>query len=147
VAPAFGITASELRNQTVDAADVVGARRSRTLVTDAMVDAWIQSIEPDTRVARAVHLLEDETVDATAVALSLSARQLHRTFEVNVGVGPKSFQRVRRFQRFLQRAEAGATLASAAADAGYSDQAHMSRDVRGLSGLTPSRLIAERIAG
>jgi methylphosphotriester-DNA--protein-cysteine methyltransferase len=54
---------------------------------------------------------------------------------------------VRRFQRFLRRAETGASLASAAADAGYSDQAHMSRDVRGLSGLTPARLIAERIAG
>ena len=147
VAPAFGVTASELRNQTVDAADVVGARRSRALVTDAMVDAWIQSIEPDARVARAVRLLEADTVDATAVALGLSARQLHRTFDVNVGVGPKSFQRVRRFQRFLQRAETGASLASAAADAGYSDQAHMSRDVRGLSGVTPSRLIAERIAG
>jgi len=146
VAPSFGVTASELRNRTVDATDVVGARRSRALVAEPALDDWIQSIEPDARAARAVRLLEVGTVDEAAAALGLSARQLHRIFEVNVGVGPKAFQRVRRFQRFLQRAEAGVPLASAAADAGYSDQAHMSRDVRGLSGLTPARLIAERVA-
>jgi AraC-like DNA-binding protein len=147
VAPAFGVTASELRNRTVDAADVVGARRSRVLVDERSIDEWIRSIEPDARAARAVRLLDDLTVDTTAAALGLSPRQLRRIFEVNVGVGPKSFQRVRRFQRFLQQAEAGVPLASAAAEAGYSDQAHMSRDVLGLSGLTPSRLVAERTGG
>ena len=146
VAPVFGVTASELRNRTVDAADVVGTRRSRALATETALDDWIRSIEPDARAARAVRLLEDDTVDEVASSLGLSARQLHRIFEVNVGVGPKAFQRVRRFQRFLQRADAGVPLASAAADAGYSDQAHMSRDVRGLSGITPARLIAERTA-
>jgi AraC-like DNA-binding protein len=147
VAATFGVEASELRNQTVDLADVLGSRRSRALVIDDAMDAWIRSIEPDARAAVAVRLLERNPVDAAATMLGLSGRQLRRVFEVNVGLGPKSFQRVRRFQRFLQRAEVGAPLASAAFEAGYSDQAHMSRDVRGLSGLTPARLIAERVGG
>jgi AraC-like DNA-binding protein len=145
VAATFGVEGSELRNQTVDLADVVGSRRSRALVADDVMDTWIRSIEPDARVSVAVRLVEHNTVDATATKLGLSGRQLRRIFEVNVGIGPKSFQRVLRFQRFLQRAEVGAPLASAAFEAGYSDQAHMSRDVRGLSGLTPGRLIAERV--
>jgi AraC-like DNA-binding protein len=145
VAPAFAVTASELRNRAVDAADVLGTRRSRELVAGAAVDAWVRSIEVDGRVATAVRLLEGDTVDIAAESIGLSARQLRRVFESNVGLGPKSFQRVRRFQRFLQRAEIGAPLATAAAEAGYSDQAHMSRDVRSLSGLTPAQLIAERV--
>jgi len=147
VARAFAVDASELRNRSVDFADVVGARRSRTLVQDRALDAWIRSIEPDARVTAAVRLLELGTLDAAAESLGLSTRQLRRVFESNVGLGPKSFQRVRRFQRFLRRAEGGTALAAAAADAGYSDQAHMSRDVHGLSGLTPARLIAERVGG
>jgi methylphosphotriester-DNA--protein-cysteine methyltransferase len=147
VAPAFGVTASELRNRTVDAADVVGTRRSRALRTDASIDAWIGTIEPDARAAVAVGLLEHDNVEATAAALGLSVRQFRRVFECTVGLGPKSFQRVRRFQRFLQRTDAGAPLASAAFDAGYSDQAHMNRDVRDLSGLSPARLVVERVAG
>jgi len=145
VAPAFGVSASELRNRSLDLEDVVGARRGRALVRERALDAWIRSVEPDARVAFAVRSLEDETVDATAATLGVSGRQLRRDFERTVGLGPKSFQRVRRFQRFLQRAELGAGLASAAAEAGYSDQAHMSRDVRGLTGLTPALLVAERV--
>lgn len=147
VASAFGVAATELRNQSVDLADVVGARRSGSLLRDGALDAWIRSIEPDARIAAAVRLLDEETVDAAADALGLSGRQLRRVFESAVGLGPKSFQRVRRFQRFLRRAESGASLASSSADAGYSDQAHMSRDVRALSGLSPARLVAQRALG
>ena len=146
VAPAFDVAASELRNQTLDFADVVGARRSRALVRERALDAWIRSIEPDTRVAAAVQLLENDTVDVTAESLGLSGRQLRRVFESTVGLGPKSYQRVVRFQRFLQRAERGEPLASASATAGYADQAHMTREVRRLSGLTPALLVAERTA-
>jgi AraC-like DNA-binding protein len=35
-------------------------------------------------------------------------------------------------------------LAAASVDAGYADQAHLTREVRALSGLTPARLLAER---
>jgi len=138
VAAAFRVDASELRNQNVDLSDVVGSRRSRDLV------AWVRGVEPDRRAAAAVRLLERESVDATADALGLSSRQLRRLFDAHVGVGPKTFQRVLRFQRFVQHADEGVPLARAAADAGYSDQAHMSREVLRMSGVTPRHLVRER---
>ena len=74
----------------------------------------------------------------------MSARQLRRIVLHATGLGPKAHQRVVRLQRFLSRAEAGAGLARAAAVAGYADQAHMTREVRRLSGLSPAALLAER---
>ena len=48
-----------------------------------------------------------------------------------------------RFQRFLARARNGdGDLARTAADLGYADQAHLTRECVRLSGLTPARLAA-----
>jgi AraC-like DNA-binding protein len=49
-------------------------------------------------------------------------------------------QRVLRLRRFLAQAGPGA-LARAATEAGYADQAHLSRDCRALTGLTPGELL------
>jgi methylphosphotriester-DNA--protein-cysteine methyltransferase len=89
-------------------------------------------------------LLKTRSVADTADELSITTRQLQRSVLAEVGLAPKSFQRVARFQRFLRSAERGVALGRAAVEAGYADQAHLTREVRRLSGLTPSRLIAER---
>lgn len=50
-----------------------------------------------------------------------------------------------RLQRFLASAERSRTgLAAAAADAGYADQPHLTREVVDLTGTTPARLLEER---
>jgi AraC-like DNA-binding protein len=82
----------------------------------------------------------------TAVAedLGLSERQLRRRVEDAVGYPPRTLARILRFQRFLRaarRAGAGRHLAVLAADAGYADQAHLTRESRGLSGLPPAALL------
>jgi methylphosphotriester-DNA--protein-cysteine methyltransferase len=63
-----------------------------------------------------------------------------------VGYGPRTLGRVPRFQRLLAGLRRPATgsepLARLALNAGYADQAHMSREARRLSGLTPSALAA-----
>ena len=86
------------------------------------------------------------TVAASARAAGLSERQLRRRFERAVGYGPSTLARVLRFQRFLRRAHApesrAAPLARLAAEAGYADQAHLARECRRLSGLSPSSLLA-----
>ena len=80
--------------------------------------------------------------------LGVSERQLRRRFDQTVGYGPKTLDRVLRFQRFVSRDAAIAggdeRLARLAADLGYSDQAHLTRDCVALSGLTPSALVASR---
>ena len=57
-----------------------------------------------------------------------------------------------RFQRFVRRIDASAgapdprplDLAAAAAEAGYADQAHLTRECAALSGLTPAALARAR---
>jgi AraC-like DNA-binding protein len=146
VAAAFGLPASELTNLTVAADDVFGARRARQLTDQPALDAWLASIEPDQRTAAATRLLAALPVGAVADALGITMRQLRRVLRANVGLAPKAYQRVLRFQRFLAAVERGHGLAVAAAEAGYADQPHLTRDVRALAGVTPARLIEERFA-
>jgi AraC-like DNA-binding protein len=81
------------------------------------------------------------TVRQMADDLGLSERQLHRRCLVAFGYGPKTVQRVLRFQAALRDARAGRRLADVAADAGYADQAHMSREVRDLAGVPITALL------
>ena len=76
--------------------------------------------------------------------VGISERHLHRRFSAAVGYGPKTFQSVLRFQRLLKAArETGEeqSLAELATSVGYSDQAHMTREVQRLSNLRPSALL------
>lgn len=91
-------------------------------------------------------------VDVATVAdeIGLSPSQLRRRCLQALGIGPKVLQRTLRFQGFLAFAQVGATatgrrradgMAGLAVDAGYADQAHLSREVRRLTGLTPTELL------
>jgi AraC-like DNA-binding protein len=51
-----------------------------------------------------------------------------------------------RLQRFIRAADGGAALAAAGAGAGYADQAHLTREVRRFTGLTPAQLLSQRRA-
>lgn len=83
-------------------------------------------------------------IGALASHLALSPSQLRRRCLHRVGVSPKVLQRTLRLQGFLALAQAGAGrsgLAGLALDAGYADQAHLSRECLRLTGVTPSRLL------
>lgn len=87
------------------------------------------------------------TVSAVGRELFLSDRQLRRRTAAMFGFGPKELQRILRFQVFLalvqgRRAEE-VELASLAAQLGYADQSHLSRDSRRLTGLPPRRFLRE----
>ncbi|WP_329045179.1 helix-turn-helix domain-containing protein [Amycolatopsis sp. NBC_01488] len=68
---------------------------------------------------------------------AVSERRLRRRFVQAVGYGPATYLRVTRFQRAVALAPRVPGLAALAAAAGYADQAHLSRDCRALTGLTP----------
>lgn len=80
--------------------------------------------------------------------LGVTPRQLHRRSLEAFGYGPAVLRRILRVQRFLalHKAHPALRLAELAAGAGYADQAHLSRDVRLLCGLTPRGLLASRSA-
>jgi transcriptional regulator GlxA family with amidase domain len=65
---------------------------------------------------------------------SLTERQLGRLFKQHVGVSPKHFFRTLRLRTAL--ALAPASIAEAAAGAGYADQAHLCREARELAGMS-----------
>ena len=58
------------------------------------------------------------------------------------GYGPKTLQRILRFQRAVRLIGGGRPLGEVAATCGFADQAHLTREVRALSGRPPSVLAA-----
>ena len=78
-----------------------------------------------------------------AATLALSERQLRRRCHHLVGYSPTRLARVLRLQRALELARSGVDLARVAHECGYADQAHLSREVRDLAGVPPTRLLAE----
>lgn len=85
------------------------------------------------------------SLDALAAECGLGARQLLRRFRAGVGIGPKLFSRIARFQRAVSMLAApeSVSLADLAARCGYYDQAHLNRDFRQLAGIAPGRFLAE----
>lgn len=80
-------------------------------------------------------------VAGLAARLGWSRRHLTGRFTRIFGVPPKRMARLVRFERAAALVAArGVDLATLAADTGYSDQAHLAREVRALSGLTPTAL-------
>ena len=72
----------------------------------------------------------------------VSGPQLHRRFRMAVGYGPKMFQRIARLRRLRALAASNASLSALAMDLGYADQAHMTREVATLAGISPAQLVA-----
>lgn len=74
--------------------------------------------------------------------LHMSERTLRRRFEDAFGYGPKTLDRILRFHRYrrLQRQQGDASTALLAIEAGYADQAHLIRESRRLTGVTPTAL-------
>ncbi|OLT17980.1 hypothetical protein BJF80_01355 [Serinicoccus sp. CUA-874] len=74
-------------------------------------------------------LVTDEAIAAALAgdAPAYSDRQLRRRSSVVAGMGPKQLQQLARARAAYRLLHAGRTLAEAAVEAGYSDQAHMTR--------------------
>lgn len=89
---------------------------------------------------------EPLTVGDVVDRVGMSHRRFIALFHDTVGLTPKRFSRLQRFQAVLRGAASGAerTWADLAADCGYSDQAHLAHDFRAFSGLTPSEYVRRR---
>ncbi len=153
--PVWGLPASELRDVSPDAAEVLGRDVTAALLEELasggdphavlLRAAELRGLRgPDPLVAAAVLALgrPRARVDSVAAELGLSSRQLQRRIGDAVGYGPKMLQRVLRFRR-LQALEP-APLAELALDAGYADQAHMTVEVTQLAGISPVRFLKDR---
>jgi AraC-like DNA-binding protein len=158
----FGLPASELLDVQVPLQEVLGSGSSEFterlagarghdaehLLLEGLVASAIVDRSPDPLVLAATRRLgfPGSRVDELADALGISERQLRRRFHQSVGYGPKTLDRILRFRRLVSRARAVSggevDLARLAADLGYADQAHMTRDCVRLTGMPPAQLAA-----
>ena len=146
---ALGVPLDVLRDLRVEVADV-----DRAFAVDPDVEpeevaarfvAAAAGREPDPLVAAAARRLGLQEVAGLAGELGISERQLRRRFHAAAGYGPKTLARILRFRRFVDAVDAGRTdLARLAAEAGYADQAHLSRETTRLAGLSPAKLVRAR---
>jgi AraC-like DNA-binding protein len=151
----LGVPAAELAERHTPLDDVWGcdaASLRERLATVGGLEAQLQLFEAilSARLshARALHASTAEALAGFAGGARVAevvrrSGYSHRTFiamfRAAVGLTPKTFCRIRRFQRaveLLGRGQAG--LADLAALAGYADQAHFSRDFTAFAGVSPA---------
>lgn len=84
--------------------------------------------------------MPDVSASGLAANLGISSKTLERTFLRQTGLKPGEFLRIHRFHSARRAVKEGAAnLADIAAEFGFSDQAHMTREFQRLAGLTPRR--------
>jgi AraC-like DNA-binding protein len=115
-----------------------------------VLEHWHGTLEtPDAVSHRAEILVRQASgrtrIDALAGDLNISARRLERHFLAHVGMTPKLFSRLVRFDRAVRDLNRrGTTSWSQFALAhGYTDQAHFINEFREFAGVTPTELEAE----
>jgi AraC-like DNA-binding protein len=153
--PGFlGVPAREVRDTRVPLADLWSPGRGRRLADRigtapnpglALEQAAVELFDrpPDRLAAQVLSgVRRGVGVRDLAGSAGLSERQLHRRCLDAFGYGPKMLARVLRMNAALDRARTGLALAEVAAVSGYADQAHLTREVKALAGVTPSVLLS-----
>lgn len=152
----LGVDAGDLRDATLDgarahkalggAAEALRAARTEVELTTAMLAASrFDRHEPAPDVIVAIDLLHLSggrlQMHEVARSSGMAERTMRRRVGEAVGLPVKTLAAVLRFQRaarLLAHPSAhGLTLAQAAIEGGYSDQAHMTREFRRFGGFTP----------
>jgi len=163
--PFLGVPLGNLADRIVPLRDLWGARADVVLdqlaaakthaqrlaaIERALVERLRASraIEPAAlpTVRRALALLATPatTLGGVAQNLRVSERHLRRVFFAVVGLSPKRYARIVRFQRAVACASRGSPQWSQiAADSGYYDQAHLCAEFRELAETSPGGLLRE----
>jgi AraC-like DNA-binding protein len=154
----FGVPASALAGGLLDLADVdpamadlperlvEAAPEDRVGVVWRTLGAALRRHDADgprAEVGRALALLtRGARVGAVAAEVGYSRRRLSTLVRDEVGVTPRDFHRLGRFERshdLMRRAATGrVSISDVAAECGYADHAHLTREWVALAGCTPT---------
>ena len=159
--PALGLAPAQLRGRVVDLLQAwpraVDVRRS--LVDCQTPDEALDLVEATLAVPEAfdrkaferceaavAQLSADPTrpVGDIATELGVSHGHLDRQFAEQVGLSPRTLARILRMRQLLESIDVHGTVgwADKAAELGWSDQAHLIRDFKRHTGVTPSEYVA-----
>jgi AraC-like DNA-binding protein len=105
-----------------------------------LVERAVRPLARDALVEHAVRSLTERPVGEVVSSVGLSPRRFIARFSEHVGLTPKRWVRVARFQAVVREIAAGRPVrwASVAAACGYFDQSHLIRDFRAFSGVAPT---------
>jgi AraC-like DNA-binding protein len=154
----FGLDARLLRNNFCSLSEMPGAPSERELLahptSPAKLDTLLHYLEQassscrrhDPLVVRALEWIDSEIhhieLSRLHKDLGVTERQLERRFSLAVGVAPKTYIRIRRFNEALRLMKSGrhATLASIAHELNFADQSHFIRDLKEFARVSPKGL-------
>ena len=134
---------NELGDGLVTGLSSVKSDSDRVEVANRILEKALQSPSLiENRLKMLLDAADGGTCSSTEMAqkLSMSDRSFSRLWSEVVGIQPRKFIQLMRFHNALQMINAGTKLAKVATDCGYSDQSHMARQFKAISGLPPSSL-------
>jgi AraC-like DNA-binding protein len=157
----FGVPMTKLRNEAIEATSILGyeirsvwnqmGEASSFSDRVAIIERFLRglvvqaaSADPITAAANCILSLRGVVgVDDLARQVRVSRRQFERRFLAQVGLTPKSFARIARFQTALdlKAVRPHKTWLDTAHELGYYDQMHLIHDFQKLTGRTPERLL------
>jgi AraC-like DNA-binding protein len=160
----FGLPVADLSDQLVDLQAVLGTGTAELIERFVSASTWTERFavlrttlvrqmargpQPTPAVAWVWQQLSathgSTRIDQLVRTAGVSHRHLTARFREEVGMTPKAFARVLRFQRSLALLrQDGASLASVAEAAGYYDQSHLNRDFRVMAGASPRAFLRDR---
>ncbi len=154
----FGIDSDELTNQHVDINDLIKTnitdRLSNTTTSDQRIkllssfliqQAKQREIQSEKVNFAAGHLQKGVSLPDIQAELNISERSLERYFKRHVGISPKLYARINRFQSSLGslRNANFETLTDIAYQSNYFDQSHFIRDFKEFAGTSPKHYILQ----
>jgi AraC-like DNA-binding protein len=165
--PFFRVPADALREQHVELDDLwpgggrslrarlgeaagKGAPAALAALEAALVERIVRPLERDGAVDFALAAFEDDVpVTTVGERLGLSARSFIQRFTTRIGLTPKRYARIQRFQRVIAALDRGEPVswAGIAASCGYFDQAHLIHDFRAFAGIRPGDYVAGGTGG
>lgn len=146
-----------LRDRIVDLSDLdapwaLKLRRAASRFASGDADSWWALLEDrcarfpiDERMEAAVTRLDQgggrSRIEAVARAAHMSLRGFQSRFHGAIGLPPKEYARLVRLQSVLRALDTEhVNVAEIAANTGFADQAHATRELRRTIGVTPARL-------
>ncbi len=143
----WGTAGNDLRDQLLEASTPEAKFRilEKTLLAQA-AGSLMRHPALDYALQEFQNMPKLRTISGVTDRIGLSKRRFIQVFDERVGLTPKLFCRVRRFQRALRLIARGGRIewADLAVDCGYSDQAHFIHDFTNFSGLNPSVFLSYR---
>ncbi|MCM3905323.1 MAG: helix-turn-helix domain-containing protein [Pyrinomonadaceae bacterium] len=143
----WGSLVDEIRDQ-LQAIDSPDARLGR--LESLLLRQVQRTLEPNRSITFAGHQLQHSpqflAIRDLASMVGISQQHLISQFEKMVGLRPKSFARVCKFQKVVNRLEQQKQIewSALALECGYYDQAHFIKEFQAFSGLNPSDYVNQR---